>query len=332
MSNHSNAASEVALRKKLPVLDLVLPAVSAIMTKLLTLFITVSVIAFTGCQAPQDRPAAPPAVKHMSVNGTSLAYVEQGQGPPVVFVHGAIADYRIWERQREGFPKHYRYIAITQRYHGTDPWVDNGAKFSASTHADDLAAFIRELRAGPVHLVGWSYSGQILFDVAIRHPELVRSLFIFEPSNGTFVTDAADKKALGIDETAFGVVAEAIKAGDNAAAAGRLVDVVSNAPGTWDASSPAMRKVLLDNARAMPLLFGAPPPPAITCEQLGQIKIPVAIVRGELTRPLFRIIADTASRCIPGSQLIVVPKGGHLWPGQDPVAFNETLLGFLKSK
>jgi pimeloyl-ACP methyl ester carboxylesterase len=171
-----------------------------------------------------------------------------------------------------------------------------------------------------------------LFDVAIRHPELVRSLFIFEPSDGTFVTDPADKKALGTDGTAFGVVAEAVKAGDNAAAVGRLVDVVSNAPATSSparapGSTPAMRKVLLDNARAMPLLFGAPPPPAITCEQLGQIKIPVAIVRGELTRASFRIIADTASRCIRGSQLIVVPKSGHLWPGQEPVAFNETPLG-----
>jgi pimeloyl-ACP methyl ester carboxylesterase len=232
MSNHSNPASAVALRKKLPVLGLVLPAVSAIMTKLLTLCITVSVIAFTGCQAPQDRPAAPPAVKHMSVNGTSLAYVEQGQGLPVVFVHGAISDYRIWERQREAFSKHYRYIAITQRYHGTDPWLDNGAKFSAATHADDLAAFIRELKVGPVHLVGWSYSGQILFAVALQHPELVSSLFVFEPSDGTFVTDPADKKALGEDAgAAFGPTAEAIKARDNAAAARKLLEGVNEEPG-----------------------------------------------------------------------------------------------------
>jgi hypothetical protein len=130
MSNHSNAVLAVVLRKKLPVLGLVSLAVSAIMTKLLTLCITAFVIVFTGCQAPQERLAAPPVVKHMSVNGTSLAYVEQGQGTPVVFVHGAISDYRTWERQREAFPRRYRYIALSQRYFGTDPWPDNGAKFS----------------------------------------------------------------------------------------------------------------------------------------------------------------------------------------------------------
>jgi pimeloyl-ACP methyl ester carboxylesterase len=125
---------------------------------------------------------------------------------------------------------------------------------------------------------------------------------------------------------------QAIKTGDNAAAARRLLEGVNEEPGVLDSYPPALRAVVLDNARTVPLLFGAPPPPPITCVQLGQIKVPVAIVRGELARPYFKIVADTASRCIPGSQLIVVPKGRHLWPGQDPAAFNKTLLGFLKGK
>jgi pimeloyl-ACP methyl ester carboxylesterase len=303
------------------------------MAKLLTLWITACVFFLTGCQALQERQTAPPVVKRMNVNGTSLPYVEQGQGPLVVFVHASVQDYRIWERQREAVAQRYRYIALTQRYFGTDPWPDNGAQFSKATHADDLAVFIRELKAGPVHLVGWSYSGQVLFAVALQHPELVSSLFVFEPSDDTFVTDPADKKALGEDAgAAFGPTVQAIKAGDNAAAARRLLEGVNEEPGVLDSYPPALRAVVLDNARTLPLLFGAPPPPPITCVQLGQIKVPVAIVRGELARPYFKIVADTASRCIPGSQLIVVPKGRHLWPGQDPAAFNKTLLGFLKGK
>jgi hypothetical protein len=53
------------------------------------------------------------------------------------------------------------------------------------------------------------------------------------------------------------------------------------------------------------------------------------VVRGALTAPFFRIIADTASHCIPGSRLIVVPNTRHLWPAQEPAAFNRTLLDFL---
>jgi len=43
----------------------------------------------------------PPTVRRASVDGVSLMYLEQGQGAPVVFVHGMLSDYRIWEAQRE---------------------------------------------------------------------------------------------------------------------------------------------------------------------------------------------------------------------------------------
>lgn len=43
----------------------------------------------------------PPTVRQASVNGVSLMYLEQGQGAPVVFVHGVLSDYRIWEGRRE---------------------------------------------------------------------------------------------------------------------------------------------------------------------------------------------------------------------------------------
>jgi pimeloyl-ACP methyl ester carboxylesterase len=52
----------------------------------------------------------------------------------------------------------YRFVAATLRYCGTSPWPDDGAAFSMATHADDLAAFIRQLRGGPAHVAGWSCS------------------------------------------------------------------------------------------------------------------------------------------------------------------------------
>jgi pimeloyl-ACP methyl ester carboxylesterase len=268
----------------------------------------------------------------MNVNGVSLKYLEQGQGTPVVFVHGSNSDHRIWEPEREVIAQRYRFIAVSQRYFGTDPWPDDGTKFSVATHADDLAAFIRELKAGPVNLVGWSYSGPVIFAVAVRHPELIRSLFLFEPSVGSIITNPADAKAIAQDRTEMTILARAAtEAGDNAAAVRTFMDGVNAQPGAFDAFPTAVRTIMLDNARMLPLLFAAPAPPAITCAQLGQIKVPVAIVRGELTRPFYRIIAETANRCIPTSQLIIVPKARHLWPAQEPTAFNQVLLSFLKS-
>ena len=102
-----------------------------------------------------------PSAKEVEVNGVRLSYVEQGSGEPIVFVHGAFSDLRVWEPIREEIAKRYRFIAYTQQYFGTGPWPDAGKNFSIATHADDLVKFITALNAGPVHLVTRSWGGTV---------------------------------------------------------------------------------------------------------------------------------------------------------------------------
>jgi len=88
--------------------------------------------------------------------------------------------------------------------------------------------------------------------------------------------------------------------------------------------------MFLKTARTIPVIFALPAPSPISCAQLGQIKVPTAIARGELSRLFFRIGAETASRCIPGSRLIEMPKARHSAPAEASSAFNDVLLGFLE--
>ena len=137
------------------------------------------------------------------------------------------------------------------------------SKYSHQTHADDIAAFIRGLNAGPVDLVGWSYSGLIVMLVAVQHPELVHSLTIHEPGSLSFVTDPAILKIAVEDRQAMLAPAiAAAKAGD-AAGAARLVPIgVNHQPDFWDTATPDTRSMFADNARTIPLAFiTAPPPP-----------------------------------------------------------------------
>ena len=91
---------------------------------------------------------------------------------PVVFVHGAISDHRTWDAQRDPTSRNYRY-AFDQRYFGPAPWPDEGKALSVATHANDLAAFLRPLDVGPVHLVGWSYGANVALVLVVQHPALV---------------------------------------------------------------------------------------------------------------------------------------------------------------
>jgi pimeloyl-ACP methyl ester carboxylesterase len=265
------------------------------------------------------------------VRGAPTPVVTQGRGPTVVLVHGALSDRRTWAPQMEQLASRgLRVVAYDQRYFGTSAWGSNWPAFGVRTHADDLAALIGQLGVGPVHVVGWSYSGQVVLDLALRHPHLVRSAFVYEPAHPTFVTDAQRQKAIGEDAArVFGPAAEASRSGDNATSAGSLLDAVAESDGFFAGLPAGARQVVLDNARTMPLLLAQPDAP-ISCDELRRIQAPVAVVSGGEVRPFFRLIADAAASCLAQPRRIVVPGAKHMWPGLAPDTFAATVADFVR--
>jgi len=118
----------------------------------------------------------------VKINGTELAYLEHGQGQPVVFVHGGVGDYREWDLQVPTFAAQFRTITLSCRGAWPNRKLEPDEKITLDTFVEDLAAFMRALDLAPVHLVGHSspggFGGLLL---AHRHPELVRSLVLLEP-------------------------------------------------------------------------------------------------------------------------------------------------------
>ena len=120
--------------------------------------------------------------QNAKVNGVDIAYVERGHGQPVVFVHGGTGDWRTWEGQMEAFGAGHRAIALSCRGYWPNRKLDPDERITLDTFVEDVAAFIRALEAGPVHLVGHSspggFGGLLL---AARFPDLLRSLVLLEP-------------------------------------------------------------------------------------------------------------------------------------------------------
>ena len=151
----------------------------------------------------------------IEVNGMPVSYVDDGSGEPVVFLHGAVSDLRVWEAIRDAVAKRYRFVAPTLRYFGTAEWLDKGGRFSVAAHADDIAAFIEAMHLGPVHLVGWSYGGNVATAVALEHPDVVRSLILFEPAISSMVKEGeAGDAASEAQGKMFGPVRSAVDEGD----------------------------------------------------------------------------------------------------------------------
>lgn len=268
---------------------------------------------------------------HLHVNDVDLAYIEQGTGVPVLFVHGAISDLRYWEPQRQAIAQSYRFIAYTYRYHGTSAWPDEGQQYSYDTHIADLEAFMRGLNIGPAHLVGFSGGGRVATLVAAQCPYLVRSLTLVEPALHELLVDLPDAQSI-YDEWGKGFEASgrASETGDIVQATKLFLEHVNNqGTGAFDTQPQALRQMFLDNARTLPLSSSAPTPPPVSGAILGSIKVPILIFGGENTVRYFSLINQVVLSCIPGGRLVIIPQATHTLSYQNPVAFNEELLHFL---
>lgn len=289
--------------------------------------VAASAILISGHRSLQEQPFDQPTLKEVSVNGTTIRYVEQGRGAPVVFVHGAISDHRYFEAQRDAVAKRYRFIAIDRRYFGTAPWPDTGVRISQETDADDLAAFIRALKIEPAVLVGPSGGANVVLITALRYPELVRALFVHEPGLRSIVTDSGDRRL--VSDADADRPARAAAAAGHMADAARLVVDRNSGPGSFDRLPATLKQMFIDNARTLTVPGPREPAEPITCQQLGRIRVPVTITEGALTGPDRRIMDAAAHRCIAQSQLVTIPNAHHGAPRENPSAFNEALLAFL---
>jgi pimeloyl-ACP methyl ester carboxylesterase len=270
-------------------------------------------------------------VKQMQVNGVELAYVDEGKGDTVVFVHGAEGDWRTYEGIRPWISAKYHYVSYSRRYHYPNQWTDDGSKYNVDQHIDDLAGFIRGLNVGRVHLIGNSYAGRMAGLFALRHPELLRSVMLGDASlipPGS----AEGKAAMDAIRQDMAKAVAAAKAGDDDRAAMLVWDAV-NQPYTFDKAPQSQQKRWLENARTTgPMLSGATPR-AVSCEQVMAIKVPVAVISGELSRDGYRFGNEALLRCLPaGTPYFRIPDAHHKWNEENPDEAAKAILGFIASK
>ncbi|MFH2102385.1 MAG: alpha/beta hydrolase [Chloroflexota bacterium] len=113
----------------------------------------------------------------LHVNGMEHYYEQTGDGPALVFVHGAFADARIWEPQWTHFAARYRLLRYDLRGHGRTG-VSSLASYSMGTFADDLAALLAALEIDRPAVCGLSWGGSIAQAYAVRYPESLRRLVL----------------------------------------------------------------------------------------------------------------------------------------------------------
>jgi pimeloyl-ACP methyl ester carboxylesterase len=274
--------------------------------------------------------AAEPATKEVEANDISMSYVEDGKGDPVVFVHGAVSDARAWEPIRAEISDEHRFIAPTLRYFGTRGWADNGERFSVSTHADDVAAFVKALNIEPVRLVGWSYGANVAMVAALENPGMVQRLILFEPAFSSLIKEGEEGNAAReAEEKMYGPATAAVQEGDAEKATKLLIEgVFQMTPGGFDRQPEELRAMQLDNARTMPLLWSAPDW-KVTCGMLKAFDKPTLLVYGAESNAYWPHVVQGMDECLPQAEVAVLPGVNHDGPIRNPAGLAKIIEDFL---
>ncbi len=133
--------------------------------------------------SPQDAQYLYP-VKYISFNGYKVAYIDEGQGQPVIFVHGVSATLASFNNLFPDMIKRsYRIIGIDLLGYGKSDKPD--INYSIDLHSQTLLALVKQLHLTNVVLAGHSMGGAVSLSATIREPELVKSLILLTPGGLT---------------------------------------------------------------------------------------------------------------------------------------------------
>ena len=114
-----------------------------------------------------------------SADGTAIAVWRTGAGPPLVLVHGTVADHRRWAPVLPAFEKRFTVFAMDRRGRGhSGDTVD----YSLDREYDDVVAVV-EAAGDDVCLLGHSYGGVCAIEAALR-TDHVSKLVLYEPPMG----------------------------------------------------------------------------------------------------------------------------------------------------
>ncbi len=210
-------------------------------------------------------------IKQIEVNGTNLAYIEKGIGEPVVFIHGAVSDFRTWLEQFDEFSKYYRVISYSRRFHQPNKDPNDYSVYSRALHSSDLVEFLKALNLKKVHLIGHSYGASIALMAALDNPGLVGSLVLGEPSPFTGILSEEGMSLLSEQKSGFDEAIRLAQNGNRESAVRQFLNVIVGID-ILCLLPEEHRSVVLENAETLlPMLENYYDSPSVSCVNLKKI-------------------------------------------------------------
>ncbi len=266
-------------------------------------------------------------------DGVKLYYEEVGQktkfGAPILFVHEFASDHRGWEPQLREFGKRYRCIAYAARgYTPSDVPSDKDA-YTYKHVMRDCVAVLDHLAIDSAHLIGLSMGGYTSLQVALNHPQRVRSMVLAGTGAGSerWYTDDFHKASRELGDQ-FECEGSAAVAKGYGLGPSRVPFMLKDPRGFAEFQRMLGEHDAQGSANTSRGFQGGRP-------SLYDFEADIR----KLTTPALIVVGDEDERCIEpslflkaaltASGLVVLPKTGHVVNLEEPDLFNSMVGDFL---
>jgi pimeloyl-ACP methyl ester carboxylesterase len=115
-----------------------------------------------------------PKTGYAPVNGLQMYYEIHGSGQPLLLLHGGFLTIELWEPLLTMLAEGRQVIAVELQAHGRTADIDRPLRYEQL--ADDAAALLQQIAIDQTDVFGYSLGGGVALQLAIRHPQLVRTL------------------------------------------------------------------------------------------------------------------------------------------------------------
>ena len=261
---------------------------------------------------------------------TRVDYVELGQGPPVLFVHGLGGSWRNWLENLPFFARDHRVVAIDLPGFGTSPMPPE--TISISAYGELVVAVADRLGLGPeTALVGHSMGGFISTDAVTAAPQRFSTLTLVAAAGITFAAMSDSRKS--VTSAAIKMIRPLMANRVDRALHRKRLRVASFS-GLVAHPSLIDREILWELAR-----YAATAPGMIEAtdalygydsrERLAEIGIPTLVIWGRKDRLVPVAAAHDYLRRIPGARLSIIDDTGHMVQMERPARFNREVGQFI---
>ncbi len=259
-----------------------------------------------------------------SVNGAELYYEDQGAGHETIFfAHGLLLSCRMFDDQVNALKDRYRCVTFDFRGHGRSEVTRDG--YDMDTLTQDATGLIERLDCAPCHFLGFSMGGFVSLRLAVRRPDLLRSLILVDTSADPEPRENLFKYKL------LNLVARWVGPW---AVANQVMPILFSQGFLNDPDRSDLRKrwrnYVIDNHRigVTRAVTGVITREGVD-ELLDKISVPTLIMVGEEDLATAPDKSERMRERIPNSRLVTIPLAGHMSPLEEPEAVTTALKDFL---